>query len=360
MVRARRLERAGDLAGAIAVYREILATQEETAGAADLSLYNRIGDLYLRKRDRESAVAAFWHAVDDYESQQLYANAIALCKKILRNAPDYLDAHRRAARLLALSGLMAEARAHGFEYADRMRATGSLDAAIEALAELVELTGEADLRLRLADLLLEAECDREAARELVAVWRERTERGVDADELLERIRAIDPAVDPSVEAAAADDEPGRPDAAPARGPTAISGASGEASVEGREGETDVEALAGQLGEILRDLEGNERRRQALPIVDQLLQFQPLRVDLLQRKLDFAIALGDEEAAIEAYLALGEALEQRLDSFSLRSLTSSAPEGVTAAIRIERRAEASRDASGAERPRAEEGSGRRRG
>ncbi len=48
MARARRSERAGDLAGAIAQYREALVLQEETSGVADLGLYNRIGDLYLK------------------------------------------------------------------------------------------------------------------------------------------------------------------------------------------------------------------------------------------------------------------------------------------------------------------------
>ena len=99
-------------------------------------------------------------------------------------------------------------------------------------------------------------------------------------------------------------------------------------------EAGVETLARELWKALQHLEGEEKLRQALPIVTQLVELQPGKVELLQRKLAYALELGEEQIAIDAYLGLGAALEARLDAFSLRFLTSSAAEGVTTAIRVQ--------------------------
>ena len=346
MARARRMEQAGDLAGAIAQYRKTLALQEETSGVADLGLYNRIGDLYLKSGDLSSAISAYEEAASQYEAQQLYANAVALCKKILRNAPGYLAAYRRAGRLLALSGLHAEARMHYLEYAARLEREGNLADALRGLEELVELTGDEEARLSLVDHYMAVGRTHEGLRQLTAVWQDRTERGVGADEIRERILAFDAGADPArVDA---------PDAASIRPSTAATGSSEPdapmtpepSSADVEVDDIGVEGLAGELRDVLRELEGEEKLRQALPIVTQLLKLGPGKVELLHRKLAYALQLGEEEAAIEAYLDLGAALERRLESFSVRFLTSSASGGVTTAIRIEDRtaaAVAERDA-----------------
>lgn len=341
VVDARREERHGNLQRAIDLYRKALALQEKTAGSGDLSLYNRLGDLYLRHGDPGSAVKCFEEAVGRYEEQQLYSNAIALCKKILRNAPGYTKAYRRAGRLLALAGLNAEARQHYIQYANRMEREGSLDAALDALQEFVELSGDEEVRLALADRYLLADRTERALEELRHVWRERTGRGEDAVELRRRIVEVDPEADPL--APRAEPEAPEPGRAPEEGEGGRATAPGpgpseEASRSGPpDEETDMESLAGELQRVLNRLDGEARLRHALPLIDQLLEFEPEKVSLLQRKLEYALALGEEAAAIEAYLALGAALDKKLSTFSLRFLTSSSgSEGVTTAIKVEDR------------------------
>jgi tetratricopeptide (TPR) repeat protein len=341
MARARRSERAGDLAGAIAQYREALVLQEETSGVADLGLYNRIGDLYLKGGDPTSAISAFEEAADQYEAQQLYANAIALCKKILRNTPDYVAAHRRVGRLLALSGLHAEARAHYQEYAAQLAHEGDRKGALTALLELLELTGDEEARLLLAEHYLAAGKPEEGLTQLMTVWRARTERGVEADEIKKRIDVLDPDVQLSSTAVAEAAAPVHETPAPAESLAAPSlaspGATAPPEAASRVAASDdagIETLVGELRKALHHLEGEEKLLQALPIVSQLVELQPEKVELLQRKLAYALKLGEEQVAIEAYLGLGAALEARLDSFSLRFLTSAAAEGVTTAIRVQ--------------------------
>ncbi len=161
MAEARHLEGAGDLQAAVAIYRKALANQEETAGFADLSLYNGLGDLYLRAGKKSDALQAYEGAAQHCEDQQLYANGIALCKKILRNAPDHADAYRRAARLSALSGLEAEARLHHGRYRKQLIEEGRGAEALDALQEIVEIMADEESSVELAEAFAErGEADR--------------------------------------------------------------------------------------------------------------------------------------------------------------------------------------------------------
>lgn len=340
IVEARRAERAGRLEGAIRAYEEAVEREERAGGGVDLSLYNRLGDLHLRRGDPGAAVRCYETAADRYEDQQLYANAIALCKKILRNAPGRTEAHRRAGRLLTLAGLNAEARAHYVEYANHRQAEGEPQGALAALREFAELSGDEQIRLTLADRYLVAGDAERALGELRAVWKTRTERGEPAEEIRERILETDPEADPlsgdrvaGPEASAAGD--GTPPAgvessAAGVGPPAA-GVGPPAGEPGAEARDEVRSLAAELEDVLRRLTGEERMRRALPIVDQLLRLEPGHPRLLLRKLEYALALEEPEALVEAYLAFGELLERRVPAFSLRLVSSSADSGTVTSV-----------------------------
>lgn len=305
---ARRHEQYGDLQNAISTYRKALKLQEEEAGVADLDIYNRLGDLYLRTGDPRSAVSCFQHAVQRHEEQHMYTNAIALCKKILRNAPDCTEAYHRAGQLQAKAGLLAEARDSYIEYANRMEGEGALDQALVALREFADSCEDEQIRLALADRYLLANQGEEALEQLRLVYRLRLERGDEVSEIRRRILEVDPQADPVA-------------SSPDLGPDAE--------------ELNVGQLAAELQEVLNGLEGEEKLRQALPVIDQLLQFEPEKVSLLQRKLTYALALDEEAVVIEAYLALGDLLAKKLTRFSLRFLTTSSSTGaVTCAVKVE--------------------------
>ena len=354
---ARDLEEEGDLQGALAIYRKALVAQEETSGFADLSLYNGLGDLFLRAGDTSEAIEAYENAAAQCEEQQLYANGIALCKKILRNAPEHTAVYRRAGRLFGLSGLDAEASASYREYARRVRDEGREDLALQAQREMIDVTADEAAAVDLADRLANAGQVEEALAMLRTARERRERQGRDFVMILRKIQELQPRAAASREApreaavaASAESsarvprDPAAPASDPphleaAASPTGTAAASGSASAFDEPSvsfdTTDLGALTRELQRVLSECDGDDRFRYALPIIDHLLERQPGRFDLLHRKLAYAFALGEEGAAVSAYLALGECLDEALGSFTLRMLSTSTSSGaVTAAVKVE--------------------------
>jgi tetratricopeptide (TPR) repeat protein len=59
----------------------------------DIGLINRVGDLYVRVGKLGEAVQYYEQAVDLYRDAFLPNNAIAVCKKIIRNVPSRHQAY---------------------------------------------------------------------------------------------------------------------------------------------------------------------------------------------------------------------------------------------------------------------------
>ena len=77
-----------DPKGAVDAWLEALKAQEEEADPnPDLAIFNRIGDLYLKLKDPGQAADYYDRAVDRYAELGFHNNAIAMCNKVLRNAP---------------------------------------------------------------------------------------------------------------------------------------------------------------------------------------------------------------------------------------------------------------------------------
>lgn len=335
IAQARTLEQAGDFQGALATFRKALVAQEETSGFADLSLYNGLGDLYLRFGRVEEAVEAFERAARQCEEQQLYANGIALCKKVLRNAPGRADAYRMAARLFALSGLEAEARQHFREYAERV---GEADpsAVSEARREMVELVADEEAAIELAESLDGRGRAAEAV-ELLRTTRDRREReGRSVVHLVRKIQELQPRVsEPRLASTTTRRSSARITTREAPPSAETPAVTKEEAEDEPAYDADTASLTRELEQVLSSFEGTERFKLALPLVEHLLEIHPDRFDLLHRKLAYAFVLGAEDVAIEAYLALGECLDRHFGTFNLRTLSTSAPSGaVTAAIKVE--------------------------
>jgi tetratricopeptide (TPR) repeat protein len=142
--RAKALE-AKDPRGAIEAWQEVLREQE-SAGVAnpDISLLNRIGELYLRLKDGPRAADNFERAVDRYAEAGFYTNAIAMCNKVLRTAPARQTAYLKLAKLYAARGFVTEAKQNFVEYAARMQRAGKIQQAFAALREVTDLSPAGD------------------------------------------------------------------------------------------------------------------------------------------------------------------------------------------------------------------------
>src|SRR3989441_9967859 len=140
--KARSLE-AKDPKGAIEAWQQVLKGQEEDGDPnPDLAIFNRIGDLYLKVRDPAQAADFYDQAVDKYAELGFHNNAIAMCNKVLRNAPGRQNTYLKLAKLYASKGFLAEAKQNFVEYAERMQKTGRIQQAFSALKEFTDLSPE--------------------------------------------------------------------------------------------------------------------------------------------------------------------------------------------------------------------------
>src|SRR5467141_591840 len=133
---------------AVEIWLEALKTQESDGEAnPDLSIYNRVGDLYIKLKDPGQAADYYDRAVDKYAELGFHNNAIAMCNKVLRNAPGRQTTYLNLAKLYAAKGFVAEAKQNFVTYAERMQKAGKLQQAFAALKEFSDLSPESE-RLR--------------------------------------------------------------------------------------------------------------------------------------------------------------------------------------------------------------------
>ena len=142
--KARSLE-AKDPKAAIEAWVEVLKGEEaEGVGNPDLSIYNRIGDLSLKLKDPAQAADYYDRAVDKYAELGFHNNAIAMCNKVLRNAPGRQTTYLKLAKLYAAKGFIAEAKQNFVEYAQRMQKVGKIQQAFAALKEFTDISPESE------------------------------------------------------------------------------------------------------------------------------------------------------------------------------------------------------------------------
>jgi tetratricopeptide (TPR) repeat protein len=189
---ARRHEQREQWPRAIELYSKAIDAIEARGFGTDLSLYNRVGDLYLRQGDTARAVSFYERAIDRYAEQGLQTSAVALCNKVLRIAPGRSEIYRTLGRLHAETGLQAQARRSFMEYASRMERTGELAAAVEALEEFVKLSADEEARISLGRYLIAQDRVPEGLSHLRQVLAERSERGEDCAEVVALIEQVEP------------------------------------------------------------------------------------------------------------------------------------------------------------------------
>ncbi|HEY8796046.1 MAG TPA: tetratricopeptide repeat protein [Gemmatimonadaceae bacterium] len=229
---------------ALDTYTLVLAELDEHVDEADVALYNRVGDLLLRRGDVGDAVDHYEKAVDLYTDGGFFNNAIALCNKILRNAPGRNSVYYKLGKISARKGFINDAKQNFLEYADRMQKSGQLEEAFRALKEFADLCPDQDdIRLMLADQLVRKDRKSEAIEQLHALYEKFSAEGrsAEARATVDRMKALDPALEPKESARPAPvkrdlvfldvnyDEPSRPipgvpvtspNAPPAKAPTA--------------------------------------------------------------------------------------------------------------------------------------------
>ncbi len=192
---ARKHEQREDWRKAIDVYQRAIQQFETGRDAdADLAIYNRVGDLYLKLNDPGAAVEAYERAAELYAEQGFLNNAIALAGKVLRVNPGRVEVYLRLAHLHARKNVASESKRNLLEYIERMNTLGKLDDAFKHVQQFADQhAGNQDIRMMLVDLLRAASRNKEAETQLEKIAAELEARGdrAGARRTRERLHARD-------------------------------------------------------------------------------------------------------------------------------------------------------------------------
>ena len=183
---------------ALEIYLQIIGHSEGQEDH-DVTVYNRVGDLYLRLNKADQAVNYYEQAVDLYTEGGYLNNAIALCNKILRHAPARHQIYYKLGKISAKKGFNSDAKKNFLEYADRMHRAGKDTDAFRALQEFADLCpGQDDIRLMLADQLARAGKKGEAIEQLQILHESLDAEGrtSEAEATVQRMQSLDPSVEP--------------------------------------------------------------------------------------------------------------------------------------------------------------------
>ncbi|MEQ1857363.1 MAG: hypothetical protein ABL963_12960, partial [Longimicrobiales bacterium] len=171
-----------------------LSQDEQT----DIGLINRVGDLFVRVGKLDDAVEYFEQAVDLYREAFLPNNAIAVCKKIIRNAPNRHQVYLKIGQIRAEQGFLPDARTNFLTYAERMQKSGSLDESFRALVEFCDLApDDVQVRITVADQMAANQRKGDAVKQLLIAYRHLTQSG-EADlakGVEKKLLALDPKAD---------------------------------------------------------------------------------------------------------------------------------------------------------------------
>ncbi|MFZ1947959.1 MAG: tetratricopeptide repeat protein, partial [bacterium] len=162
--RAHEFMQRGDLESALEEYRKLLR-----GDAIDPNIYNLMGDVHFKKGEKEEAFRQYNQAVSAYRKDNLYSNAIAVCRKMARLDPDYIEASRLMGELYLDQGLTGESAGYLLEYAEKLIARAELAPAAETLRKVIESTpGAVKVREQLAEVYANLGLRDEAGSELAA------------------------------------------------------------------------------------------------------------------------------------------------------------------------------------------------
>lgn len=188
--KAKKLVLKGKIKQAIAEWKKLAA---ETPN--DGNIYNAIGDLYLKSKDKPNATSAFIKAADAFQSATFELKSIALYKKALKVDPSKIEIHEKLAAVYAERGLIGNAIDDYLKAAKYYYKNGNFRAALSVYRKLSNLDPEnVNIRLEIADMCEKQSVNEEAIEEykkVVALY-DAKNMASEAKTIREKLTALDP------------------------------------------------------------------------------------------------------------------------------------------------------------------------
>ncbi len=161
----------------------------------DANCFNILGDLYLKKKDQQSAIEKFHRAAEIFRKEGFSLKALALYKKILNIAPANARSFYALGELSEEKNILADAANYYHSAADIYMKEGRKAEAVRAYAKMVALNpADLTLRKRIADIYSKEGFADEASDEYVGIARLLEEKGESREAIgyLERAAEIKP------------------------------------------------------------------------------------------------------------------------------------------------------------------------
>jgi tetratricopeptide (TPR) repeat protein len=203
--KAQGLVQKGDVGAAIAEYEKLFE-----GGDKDPYDFIVVADLLAKRGSMQEAVRRYRQAIDEYAKTELYKNAIAVCKKILRISKEDLAIHRTLGDLYAKEGLYGDAQIHFLEFAEGSIRRQEHDAALDVLDEVIKLSADNfDLSEKYVEIAMRADQPERGGKELLrrAERARQMGRTEEADQIRERVSTLAPSLLTSYHAAPATTSP---------------------------------------------------------------------------------------------------------------------------------------------------------
>ena len=208
--RAQQFVQKGQIDAALAEFDRLFES-----GDKDPYDYIVVADLLAKRGSMQEAVRRYRQAIQEYSRAELYKNAIAVCKKILRISKEDLEIHRSLGELYGKEGLNGDAQIHYLEYADGSIRRREFDAALGAIEAVLHLSPDNfELSEKFVEIATRADDPARGGRELLrrAARLEEMGRMDEAAELRERASTLDPELtNPPASAAGSGGPPGTPE-----------------------------------------------------------------------------------------------------------------------------------------------------
>jgi tetratricopeptide (TPR) repeat protein len=188
--KAQQLVQKGQIDAALAEFDRLFES-----GDKDPYDFILVADLLAKRGSMQEAVRRYRQAVTEYTKAELFKNAIAVCKKILRISKEDLEIHRSLGELYAKEGLYGDAQIHYLEFAEGSIRRQDHEAALDVLDVVLGLSPDNDeLSEKYVEIAMRADLPERGGRELHRRAERAEERGQmsEAGELRQRASTLAP------------------------------------------------------------------------------------------------------------------------------------------------------------------------